>query len=179
VITITAGAGNISMPNNRIITRTALLLALTLLFQSLRLFIPIPPFLSSFIIGSLVNACLLVAAEKAGFWSGFFIAMIVPIAAYFQMMLPIPVFIIPVALGNLAYICLFLFAGKWWGRLTGITLAALGKAGLVYAAFTWLLSFIAIPTKIAAGIMLAMSWPQLVTGVVGGLLASIVVKRIQ
>lgn len=166
------------MSNNRIITRTALLLALTLLFQSLRLFFPIPPFLSSFIIGSLVNACLLVAAEKAGLWSGLFIAVVAPIVAYFQMLLPIPVFIIPVALGNVAYICLFLFAGKW-GRLPGLVLASMGKAGLLYAMFTWLLTFIAIPTTIAAGIMLAMSWPQLVTGVVGGFLALIVVKRIQ
>lgn len=165
------------MSDNRIITRTALLLALTLLFQSLRLLIPIPPFLSSFIIGSLVNACLLVAAEKAGVGSGLFIAMIAPIVAYFQMMLPIPVFIIPIALGNVVYICLFSFAGKW-GRIPGVLLAAIGKAGLLYAAFTWLLSFIAIPTNIGAGIMLAMSWPQLVTGVVGGLLACIIVKRI-
>jgi len=166
------------MSNNRIITRTALLLALTLLFQSLRLFIPIPPFVSSFIIGSLVNASLLVAAEKVGIWSGLIIAVIAPIVAYFQMLLPIPVFIIPVALGNAAYICLFLFAGKW-GRLPGISFATMGKAGLLYAAFSWLLTFIAIPAKAAAGIMLAMSWPQVVTGVVGGLLASIIVKRIQ
>jgi hypothetical protein len=165
------------MSNNRIITRTALLLALTLLFQSLRLFIPIPPFLSSFIIGSLVNACLLVAAEKAGLWSGLFIAVLAPIVAYFQMMLPIPVFIIPVALGNAAYICLFLSAGRR-GRLPGIVLATMGKAGLLYAAFTWLLTFIAIPAQLASGIMLAMSWPQIVTGILGGLLACIIVKRI-
>ncbi len=166
------------MLDNRLITRTGLLLALTLLFQSLRLFIPLPPFLSSFIIGSLVNASLLIAAEKAGLWPGLIIAVVTPIVAYFQMLLPIPVFIIPVALGNAAYIYLFLFASKW-GRIPGTFLATIGKTGLLYTAFTWLLTLIALPPKLSAGIMLAMSWPQLVTGLLGGLLASLIVKRIR
>lgn len=166
------------MSDNRTITRAALLLALTLLFQSLRFFIPLPPFLSTFIIGSLVNASLLIAAQKAGLWPALAIAAITPLVAYFQQLLPLPVFIIPVALGNIVYICLFLFAGRW-GYPVGSILAALGKTGLLYAAFTWLLTFIAINPKVAAGIMLAMSWPQLVTGTIGGFLASIVVKRIR
>ncbi|WP_094605049.1 hypothetical protein SPSIL_030950 [Sporomusa silvacetica DSM 10669] len=166
------------MSDNRIITRTALLLALTLLFQSLRFFIPLPPLLSTFIIGSLVNSSLLIAAEKAGLWPALVIAAVTPLVAYFQMLLPLPVFILPVALGNAAYICLFLFA-RIWGRIPGTVLATAGKTGFLYLVFTWLLTFIAIPSKLAAGIMLAMSWPQLVTGALGGLLASLVVKRIR
>ena len=163
---------------NQMITRTALLLALTLLFQSLRLLIPLPPFLSMFIIGSLVNSSLLIAGEKVGLYPALTIAAVAPVVAYFQLLLPLPVFIIPVALGNAVYIYLFLFASKW-GRTPGTVLATLGKTVLLYAAFTWLLTFIAIPPKLAAGIMLAMSWPQLVTGALGGLLASLVVKRIR
>ncbi|MBP2662643.1 MAG: hypothetical protein H6Q71_591 [Firmicutes bacterium] len=166
------------MSNNRMITRAALLLALTLLFQSLRLLIPLPPFLSTFIIGSLVNASLLIAAEKAGLWPALIIAAVAPVVAYFQLLLPLPVFIIPVALGNAAYICLFLVASKW-GHTSGTVLATLGKTGFLYVGFTWLLTFIAIPPKLAAGIMLTMSWPQLITGILGGLLASLIVKRIR
>lgn len=166
------------MSDSRMLTRTALLLALTLLFQSLRFFIPLPPFLSTFVIGSLVNASLLIAAEKAGLWSALIIAAITPVVAYFQLLLPLPVFILPVALGNAAYICLFLFACRW-GRTSGTVLATLSKTVLLYAAFTWLLTFIAIPPRLAAGIMLAMSWPQLITGAVGGLLTSLIVKRIR
>lgn len=166
------------MSNSQIITRTALLLSLTLLFQSLRFFIPLPPFLSIFIIGSLVNASLLIAAQKAGLWSALIIATVAPVVAYFQGQLPLPVFILPVALGNAAYICLFL-AGSQWGRIPSLFLATLGKTGLLYGIFTWLLTFIAIPPKLAAGIMLAMSWPQLVTGVLGGILAYLVVQRIK
>jgi hypothetical protein len=47
------------------ITRTAILLALAVLFQSLRLFIPIPAEVDQFVVGSLVNLCLIVAAVKA------------------------------------------------------------------------------------------------------------------
>ncbi|WP_425057691.1 hypothetical protein SCACP_22260 [Sporomusa carbonis] len=166
------------MFDHKVLTRTALLLALTLLFQSLRFFIPIPPFMSTFIIGSLVNASLLIAAEKAGLWPAFTIAAVTPVVAYFQQLLPLPVFIVPVALGNAAYIGLFLAILRW-GRFPAIALGTLGKTSFLYAAFTWLFTFIAMPPKLAAALMLAMSWPQLVTGTVGGILASLVVKRIK
>lgn len=166
------------MSDSRIITRTALLLAVTLIFQSLRFFIPLPPFLSSFIIGSLVNTSLLVAAEKAGLWPALMIASIAPVVAYFQQMLPLPIFIIPVAFGNAAYIVLFSVCLAR-SRVAGVAVAAVGKAGLLYAAFAWLFTFVAIPPKLAAGIMLTMSWPQLVTGVMGGLLSYLTVRRLK
>jgi hypothetical protein len=161
-----------------IITRAALLLALTLLFQSLRFFIPVPPFLSTFIIGSLVNSALLIAAEKIGLWPALMIAAVAPVVAYFQQLLPLPVFIVPVALANVLYICLFLSVLRW-GRVLAVFLGTIGKAGFLYGAFVWLLTFIAVPPKLAAAIMLAMSWPQLVTGVLGGFLASLVGRRIR
>ncbi|WP_371381610.1 hypothetical protein [Sporomusa aerivorans] len=166
------------MSDNRHITRTALLLALTLIFQSLRFFIPLPPFLSTFIIGSLVNASLLIAAEKAGLWPAAVISLIAPIVAYFQQLLPLPVFIIPVALGNAVYVLLFLLC-RQWGSIARIAIAAIGKTGILYISFAWLLTFVAIPAKIAAGIMLAMSWPQLITGVMGGILSFLIARRIR
>jgi hypothetical protein len=45
-------------------------------------------------------------------------------------------------------------------------------------AFTWLLTLVSINPKIAAGLLFVMSWPQLVTTVLGGLLALAVVKRL-
>ncbi|HWR43759.1 hypothetical protein [Sporomusa sp.] len=166
------------MSEHKVITRAALLLALTLIFQSLRFFIPLPPFLSTFIIGSLVNATLLIAAEKVGLWPALMIAAIAPMVAYFQQLLPLPVFIVPVALGNAVYISLFLTSLRW-GRVLAVTLGTAGKAGILYGAFVWLLTVIAVPPKLAAGIMLAMSWPQLVTGIFGGIIASLVVRRIR
>lgn len=162
----------------RIIARTALLLALTLLFQSLRLLIPLPPFFSTWIIGSLVNACLLVALETTGFFPAAVIAVAAPVVAYLQQMLPLPVFVPPVALANLLYIWLFR-TGLVWGRWQGIALSALGKTIFLYAAFAWLLSFIQIGPRLAAGLLFVMSWPQLVTTTAGGVLAAMVVKRLK
>jgi len=84
-------------PKVAILTRTALLLALALLFQSIRLLIPIPPLLSTFLIGSLMNSCFLIAAEMAGAGPAIVLVSLVPIVAYFQQVLPLPIFIIPVA----------------------------------------------------------------------------------
>jgi hypothetical protein len=162
----------------RVVARTALLLALTLLFQSLRLFIPLPPFFSTWIIGSLVNACLLVAVETSGFFPAAVIAVAAPAVAYFQQLLPLPIFVLPVAFANLLYIWLFR-TGLAWGRWQGIALSAFGKTLFLYLAFAWLLSFIHIGPRLAAGLLFVMSWPQLVTTVAGGVLAAIVVRRLR
>jgi len=161
-----------------ILTRTALLLALALVFQSLRFMIPIPIFLSTFLIGSLVNACLLIAVDTVGVQSALLIALVMPIVAYFQQLLPLPIFIIPVALGNAIYIGMFAIGKKWnWWLQLGV--AASSKMVFMYATFSWLLTLIAIPAKLATGLMLVMSWPQFVTGVIGGILFSIIKKRLQ
>lgn len=160
------------------LTRAALLLALTLLFQSLRLFIPIPAFFSTFLIGSLVNACFLTAAEKTGLIPALLIAAIAPVIAYFQQMLPLPPLIFPVALGNMLYIALYFYTARF-RRDLAILLAAAGKAGFLFGAFTWLVHLLAIPPKMATALLFVMSWPQVVTGVIGGVLMLLIIKRIQ
>ena len=161
------------------ITRTALLLALAILCQSLRFFLPAPVFLSTFVIGTLVNACLLIALQTTGIGSALLIACITPVVAYFQQLLPIPVFILPVAIGNSLYIWLFQrlsHIGSVWPAIGG---AALGKAAFFYLAFSWLLTLIQIPAPMAAAILFVMGWPQLITGIMGGVLARLVWQRLR
>jgi hypothetical protein len=162
----------------RIITRTALLLALTLLLQSLRFVIPAPVFGSTLLIGSLVNACLLVSVESAGIWPGVIVAVATPIAASFQQMLPLPIFILPVAVANILYILIYK-GGSAWGKWQGVTLAAMGKALFLYLAFAWLLTLVNLNVKMAAALLFVMGWPQLATGLAGGLLAMEVIKRLR
>lgn len=164
-------------PKVAILTRTALLLALALLFQSIRLLIPIPPFLSTFLIGSLMNSCFLIAADMVGAGPAIVLVSLVPIVAYFQQVLPLPIFIIPVALGNAIFIGIFLIGKnqKYWMKILA---AAAGKSIFMYVAFSWLLTFIAIPAKIAAGLLFIMSWPQFITGIMGGILAGMIKKRL-
>jgi len=160
-----------------VLTRTALLLALTLLFQSLRLVIPLPVFMSTLLIGTLVNACLLIAAEAIGVRAALAISIMAPIVAYMQQLLPLPVFIVPVLAGNAAYVLLFLAVFRWRRWLAVIT-AGVGKMVILYSCFAWMLTWLAVPAPIASGLLFVMSWPQLVTSICGGFLAGIVVRRI-
>ena len=70
------------------VTRTGLILAVTLILQGLRLVIPIPPQVSMFVVGSLVNACLIVAVLLIGRRAGLVVAACTPVFAWFEGMLP-------------------------------------------------------------------------------------------
>lgn len=159
------------------ITRTGLLLAATLILQGLRLFIPIPPQVSMFLIGSLVNACLVLAVLCAGRKSGLVVACITPIFAWLEGMLPFFPFIFPVAVGN----CAFVMAVSMMRPIPvlGLTAgAALCKAAVVYGAFYGLFSFVEFPDAVRHMILLVMSWPQIVTAAAGCLLAYAIAKRL-
>lgn len=161
--------------NGKILTRTALMLGLTIIFQSLRLLIPLPVFLSTFLIGSLVNASFLITYELVGLWSAMIIVTIAPIVAYFQGMLLLPVFIVPVAIGNAVLVLVYHLLRNI--KKAAVFFAAFTKTLVLYSLFTWLLTFIVINPKIAAALMFAMSWPQFVTGIIGGVLSLIVVAK--
>lgn len=166
-------------PHLRFLSRTSLLLALTIVFQSLRFLVPLPAIASTFLVGSLVNACLLVAACLTGRTAAFLIACVTPVIAYIQQLLPLPVFILPVAVGNVLYVWLFTQLAKIVPIVPAIGGAALGKAIFFYLAFSQLLKFIELPPPLAAGLLFVMGWPQFVTGVLGAILAQWVVKRLR
>jgi hypothetical protein len=166
------------MSKQTILTRTALLLAVTLIFQSLRFFIPIPPLLSTFLVGSLVNATLLISLNTAGLLPALFLSAIAPLVAYFQQLLLLPIFILPVAAGNMVYVAVFFLVSTRGGMLAAVA-AASGKTLLLYFTFSWLLSWVNIPPKIASGLLLVMSWPQLVTALAGAAVAAIISRRLR
>ncbi len=162
----------------RKMTRASLLLALMIVLQSLRLFMPVPPFLSMFVIGSAVNACLLVAVETAGWQAAIVLAFAAPVIAYVQQVLPLPVLMLPVAAANIIYILgykILLPTNRWLA--IGVA-AALKMAGLYYAV-SWLLMAVDIPEILATVLKMMLSWPQFITGAVGGILCFLVVARLQ
>jgi len=164
--------------NTKKLTQAALILGLALVFQSLRLIVPIPPFIAPFVIGSLVNGCLLVATTSVGLRGGLIIALITPIVGYLQGQLPLPLFIAPVFIGNgLLVGCYWLLERK--ARVAAIIVAALVKTAALFIMFSALLAFISLPPKLATAVMFSMSWPQLVSGLVGGFLALIILTRIK
>lgn len=63
---------------------TAILIALTVVFQFMRPMLGGTNIISTYIIGSLINLSLIIAACAVGFWSGISVAVIAPIIALWQ-----------------------------------------------------------------------------------------------
>lgn len=151
--------------NLRILTRTGIIVALTLILQSLRLWIPMPPQFSFAFIGVLVNACLITAVLAVDLRAGIVTACVTPFFAYIEGMLPFLPFVVPVALGNCVYVLL-----AWLGRkhsLLGFSVAALGKAATLFLGFYVLFAAVAFPPAMRHTLLFIMSWPQVVTGLGG------------
>ena len=166
------------MKGIRFITRTALLLALTIVFQMMRPFIPLSPLGSNFIIGSLVNASLATASVMVGMWGGIIISVAAPVIAFMQQHIAF-VWLVPiVAGGNAALVLLY----GWWYRKnkwTGIALSSVVKFVLLFAMVKTAVSVLVVPPPAAAMLTLMFSWPQLVTAVIGGIIAVPVIERLK
>jgi hypothetical protein len=159
------------------LTRTAVLLTVTLVLQGLRIILPMPPQTGMFIIGSLVNTCLVLAVLLIGWKPAVIVACMTPLFAWLEGMLPFLPFIIPVAVGNIVFVtAVFLFRPY---HLTGWVLAVCLKCVSLCGAFYLLFSIMDFPPFIRASIFLMMSWPQLVTASMGILLALAIAERIQ
>lgn len=78
--------GLLFMSSDRIqkMVTTAILIALTIVFQLLRPVLGGSNPISTYIIGSLVNLCLIVAACAVGLWSGVAVAVVTPLIALWQ-----------------------------------------------------------------------------------------------
>lgn len=162
------------------LTRTALLLAATLVLQGLRLVIPIPPQVSMFLIGSLVNACFVLAVLTVHWRAGVIVALVTPAFAWLEGMLPVPLFIIPVAFGNCIFVMMMQLLGKWKSLgYVSIYGAVVFKAMALYGSFYLLFSVVAFPDMVRHAILFTMSWPQLWTGWIGGTIGILVSRRIK
>ena len=92
--------------NNSKLVRGALLVALALALQSLRLVLPMPQLLSTFIIGTLVHMMLVLTLQLGGLKTALLLAFLLPLTAYVQGQVLLP-FLIPVIwLGNFIFVLL-------------------------------------------------------------------------
>jgi hypothetical protein len=159
----------------KFITRTALLLAVSIAFQIFGKFIPY----NNFIVGPVVNAVLIIATASAGFWSGAAISVIAPLVSAFTNKAPIAPLIIAfspfIIIGNLIIVeCFYLLRKK--SRITGIALGAVLKFGFLYASVSIFTSLVEMKPQVAATLINLFSWPQLLTAVIGGVVALVVLK---
>lgn len=157
---------------DKTLVRGAMLIALTVVLQSLRLFIPLPPMASMFFIGTLVNMMLAVTVRLAGLKPALLAVVLLPFFEYLQGQLPIPL-LIPVVTGSNT---VFVLICHWaWHR--GLMLAPLAKTICMFTSSLVLLKVLALPEKMVFAIGFMMGWPQMVTGICGILLARLITKR--
>lgn len=163
------------MHNTRQLTRAAILLTLALIFQSLRFIIPLPPFLSVFLIGMLVNSVLAFAAWRSSLTYALGFSAILPCVAYLHGQLPIPVFIPIVILGNWLYIIIL----RGYAQSKKAYLAPLAKAFVMYSATLLVMQFFSLPPIFQKTVGLIMGVAQLVTGFAGIILARMALKIVK
>lgn len=166
------------MSNNsekiQFMTRTALLLALVIAVQMAGRLIPN----SNFVVGPLVNACLLISTALAGVWSGIIISVISPFASLINNHAPVAAALLPfapfVAVGNAIYILSYYLLRKKSGAV-GVGIGSLLKFAFLYSAINVFLQLFNFP-KFAKVLTFLFGWPQLITALLGGIIALIVIK---
>ncbi|MGI6003911.1 MAG: hypothetical protein ACOX88_00640 [Christensenellales bacterium] len=155
------------------LTRTAVILALTLVFQLLRFVIGSTPW-TTYIIGSLVNLGLVAGVYAVDGWAGSVVALVAPIMALIQGHAPAPM--VPVVMaGNLILVWTFaLLKKKNW--LIPIVPAALLK----YALMAFGMALLVIGTVNSATLATAFTQQlvQLPTAVIGAVLARPVIAAL-
>ncbi len=152
------------------LTRTAVLLALTLAVQ----FLGLPQWFT----GPLVNAFLLLASLLVGMGSGVVIGLLTPWIALLRGILPPPLApMVPfIMLGNALLVIIFSLITRkrevLWLNVLALVLAASGKYLLLSQAVRYLVE---VPPRVAQ----AMQIPQLLTALAGGAIALLIGKAVK
>jgi hypothetical protein len=181
----------------RWITRTAVMLALLICLQALGSRIP-DPMVKQLITGTCVNAVLTVTVLTVGLGSGLTIALISPVFAFVLQIAPQIITVIPIMLGNSSYVALlYLLLGKSlkpvWKQPVALVTAAAAKFLILYTLVVKVICGVAVGSflgkKLGENVLLAppmlkmlptmFAWPQLVTALVGGSLALLIVPTLR
>lgn len=162
------------MTKTKELTRSAMLLALALVFQSLRLIPAVGAWpYSAYLIGSLVNLVLIVAAGAVGRNAIALVSVFTPVVAFFQGFLPFPVLIPVVAVGNALLAFTFYHFQKRYkgfGKYLGVVIGAAFKWAILFSGATYLLKALTpgIDPKKLAAISTAFNFQQIITALIGG-----------
>ena len=171
----------------RWITETAVLLALLVTLQALT-----KP-MGQLVTGSCVNAVLAIATLVAGLGSGATIAVISPVLAYLLGIAPQILTVPAIMVGNTVFVLvLHGLAGKHDKNVIikaiGWVTAAVCKFAALYVIVVKIVCGVMAPSLLASGAMkepmlkalpATFSWPQLITALVGGGLALVIVPLIR
>ncbi len=155
----------------------ALLVALAVVLQASRLVLPLPPLLTTFIIGTMVNMMLVLCVRLNGFTAAAILSVLLPVFAYVQGQLLLPLLIPVVALGNLLFAY---FVERFRVGALAYILPPMVKAVSMGATSYVVVAVLGIESvAMQKGILFAMSVPQLVTGFTGIVCAKKLIKVLQ
>ncbi len=169
------------------IAQTAVMLALLVTLQSLT-----KP-MGQLVTGSCVNAVLAVSVLTAGLASGLTVALISPVLAYLLGIAPQILTVPAIMIGNSVFVVLLYFiAGqdskKLLRQVAAWLTAAAAKFAALYAVVVWLICGLLSKTLLASGVLKApmlkalpatFSWPQLITALIGGGVALLIVPTVR
>lgn len=165
------------MKNTSTITRAAMLLALAIVFQNLRL---IPGFAqnpaSIFVIGSLVNLVLILSCELTGITSAVLIGILTAVISLMQGHIPFPHLMPVVAIGNIVLVTAYYFV-KGFNKYAAIITGALLKWGFLFYSVMYVMNTFIKPAepqkykKVIQLLAFSFNYPQFITAIIGGLLA--------
>ncbi len=167
----------------RWITQTAVMLALLIALQALT-----KP-MGQLVTGSFVNAVLAVSVLVAGVYSGITVALISPVLAYLLGIAPQILTVPAIMVGNCIYVLILYFiAGKdskkILRQIIAWVAAATAKFAALYAIVVWLICGVLAEKLLSAGTLkppmlkalpATFSWPQLLTALIGGAVALLIV----
>ena len=165
------------------ITETAIMLALLVTLQALT-----KP-MGQLVTGSCVNAVLAVSALVGGLSCGLTVAVISPVLAYLLGIAPQILTVPAIMVGNVIYVVLLSVLADKTGKniakqVIAWVAAAAAKFAVLYAIVVLLVCGVLSESLLASGVMKApmlkalpatFSWPQLVTALIGGAVALLIV----
>jgi hypothetical protein len=167
--------------STRFMTRTAILLALTVAVQMAGRSIPAPA--NSYIVGPLVNACILISTAFVGLTGGIIISILAPFTSLINnhaVIAPILLLFAPfIAIGNmLLAFCFHILKKK--SQVAGIIIGAILKFGFLFGAIKLFVNLKGdIKPKIVSNLVSLFSFPQLITALIGGIIAIAVIKALK
>ncbi len=163
--------------NIQFLTRTAMLLAIVIVIQMVGRLLPN----SNFVVGPLVNACLLISVALIGLKGGVIISIAAPFTSLINNHAPIATALLPfapfVALGNFVFVVIFYFLMKK-NKIAGVIAGSVIKFAFLYGAINAFLYVFDFP-KFAKILLTLFSWPQLITAIIGGFVALAVIKVLE
>ncbi|MFA6308190.1 MAG: ECF transporter S component [Clostridia bacterium] len=165
--------------NVKSLTRAGILLALVIVVQLIGTIIPAPA--NSFVVGPLVNACILVATVALGIWGGVAISVIAPFSSLLFNHAGISLVLLPftpfIAIGNILFAIVFFILYKK-SNIVAVGAGSVLKFAFLWSAIILFLNISNITGVVAKTFSFLFSWPQLITAVVGGAVALLVIKAL-